>query len=413
MLALSTWVLAARLVGKEKFGELGIIQSTVGMFGLFADLGLSVTATKYVAEFRLSDKAKAGRIMALSRGVTLITGGIVAAILVLSAPYLAKHCLAAPRLAPELRISSLLIWLSAINGAQTGALAGFEAYDMIALANAFGGIVNLPCLVIGAWLADLPGMMWGLVMGQAASVGLSRWMLQREAGRSQIKPLIRDMCRELRVLSAFAVPSMIASSMAVPTVWYLQTIVVKRPGGYDGMAEYSVGLQLRNIIQFLPALLSTAYLPVAASVAGYPAGKRFRLMYYNAGAAAALTSLGSIVIIIGSPYILRAYGNAFASGMLVVVLLLAAGIAISANNILVQTLLSAGRAWLRLISNAVFCVIALLFGAKLIPSYGATGLAASLCLAQFLHLGVQILLTHRALDNECNGTAHAPIRTFR
>jgi len=37
------------LLGTVGFGELGVIQSTVGMFGVFAGLGLGMTATKYVA----------------------------------------------------------------------------------------------------------------------------------------------------------------------------------------------------------------------------------------------------------------------------------------------------------------------------------------------------------------------------
>lgn len=45
-------VTVARLLGNAVCGELGIIQSTVGMFGVFAGFGLRVTATKHVAEFR-------------------------------------------------------------------------------------------------------------------------------------------------------------------------------------------------------------------------------------------------------------------------------------------------------------------------------------------------------------------------
>ncbi len=54
------------MLGKEEFGKLGIVQSTVGMFQVFAGFGLGLTATKYVAEFRDSDPAKTGRIIGLS-----------------------------------------------------------------------------------------------------------------------------------------------------------------------------------------------------------------------------------------------------------------------------------------------------------------------------------------------------------
>jgi O-antigen/teichoic acid export membrane protein len=54
------------MLGKTGYGELGMIQTTVGMFGVFAGFGLGVTATKHVAEFRRSDPARAGRIIGLS-----------------------------------------------------------------------------------------------------------------------------------------------------------------------------------------------------------------------------------------------------------------------------------------------------------------------------------------------------------
>src|ERR1022692_3038167 len=48
-----------------------MIQSTVGMLGIFAGLGLGITATKYVAELRSHDPERAGRIIALGCGVAV------------------------------------------------------------------------------------------------------------------------------------------------------------------------------------------------------------------------------------------------------------------------------------------------------------------------------------------------------
>src|SRR5215475_10536595 len=41
----------ARILGKNDYGELGMVQSTVGMFGVFAGFGMGLTANKHVAEF--------------------------------------------------------------------------------------------------------------------------------------------------------------------------------------------------------------------------------------------------------------------------------------------------------------------------------------------------------------------------
>ena len=86
-LALLSSILVARLLGKTGFGELGMIQSTVGMFGAFAGFGLGLTATKHVAEFRQKDPVKAGRILALANIIALASGGIMTVALLVMAPW--------------------------------------------------------------------------------------------------------------------------------------------------------------------------------------------------------------------------------------------------------------------------------------------------------------------------------------
>src|ERR1035437_5586151 len=60
-LGLIASIIVARLLGRGAYGELGIIQSTVGMFGLFAGFGMGITATKFVAEYRKTDPEQIGR----------------------------------------------------------------------------------------------------------------------------------------------------------------------------------------------------------------------------------------------------------------------------------------------------------------------------------------------------------------
>jgi len=150
-------ILVAQFLGKTGFGEYGIIQSTIGLFGAFAGFGMGVTATKYIAEFREKHPRRAGRIMGLTGVFTVFTGGIMSFGLFLFAPLLSAHALAAPHLSGTLRIGALFLFLTTLNGAQQGALAGFEAFKSIAIVNFLVGVLSLP-LIIG-------GVYWGAYKG--------------------------------------------------------------------------------------------------------------------------------------------------------------------------------------------------------------------------------------------------------
>src|ERR1700680_1978946 len=80
-LNMAAWVICARLLGRSDFGQLTMVQSTAGVFGVFAGMGLGMTATRYIAEFRTSDPARAGRILGLAQLVAIIAGLSISAVL--------------------------------------------------------------------------------------------------------------------------------------------------------------------------------------------------------------------------------------------------------------------------------------------------------------------------------------------
>ena len=131
-LSLASSVFVARWLGKESFGEFGVLQATVGMFSVFAGFGMGMTATKHVAELRQSDPSRTGRLIGLSNWVAWVAGGLMTAVLYVFAAPVASGTLAAPHLAPVLRLCAPLLLLGSLNGAQLGALAGFEAFKQLA-----------------------------------------------------------------------------------------------------------------------------------------------------------------------------------------------------------------------------------------------------------------------------------------
>ena len=91
-----TNVVIANILGRDVFGEFGMIQNTVLFFAGMGQMATGVTATKYIAEFRSSDPARAGRILGLCSSVTFIAASIATLIIVLTASWLASAMLKSP-----------------------------------------------------------------------------------------------------------------------------------------------------------------------------------------------------------------------------------------------------------------------------------------------------------------------------
>src|SRR5580700_10915755 len=232
-LGLAAAIFAARIVGKMIYGELGIIQSTVGMLGTLAGFGMSTTASKFVAELRTKDPARAGRIIAMSSLTSWVISIMLAVLLILLAPWLCKHTLAAPQLSAYVRLSAPLLVLGGINGAQLGVLLGFEAFKRIARVNCLTGVINFPLVVAGALLFGLPGIICGMVLGQTVGCLLNLRALQCEAKEHRVAISYSSCMAELPVLWQFSIPAVLTEIMISAVGWATATMLVRQINGYS------------------------------------------------------------------------------------------------------------------------------------------------------------------------------------
>jgi hypothetical protein len=245
-------------MGPSHYGELGVIQSSVDFFGTFAGFGLSLTATKHIAEFRTKDPQRAGRILALSTATAAVTGVVVAIALFVLAPWLAVHTLAAPQLTSALRIGAALLFFAAITGAQSGALYGFEAFQVSARVQAIVGLLNVPCMIGGYLIGGLQGILWGMVAARMGEWALKHAAVRREARRAQMPIEYRESRRELPVLWKFSLPALLSGALVAPVYWICSAILVNRPNGYAEMGVFNAANQWYGALLFLPVTLGTS-----------------------------------------------------------------------------------------------------------------------------------------------------------
>jgi O-antigen/teichoic acid export membrane protein len=375
-------IVCARFLGKAGFGELGMIQSTVGTFGIFAGLGLGLTATKYVAELREKDPVRVGRILALSAVAALISGIIMTALLVVLSPVLARNVFAAPHLAGPLAVGAGLVFFGALNGAQTGALAGFEAFQTIARVNVFAGLTSFPLIVFGVWRWGIRGAIWGTVAAMAINWVLNNRALRREGKSSGISYEFAGFYKEWRVLHQFTLPAFLASIVVGPAMWICNTLLVHQPEGYAQLGLYTAADRWRLLILFVPTSVFGMVVPVLSNLYGAGDLLGFKRVFranvlLNSGLALTL----ALVVIVLAPRIMSVFGKTFHSGWPILAILAFSALPEALNTVLGHPLIVADAMWWR--CGFDLLLAALLVGSAFvfIPRWGAVGLASAYFLA--------------------------------
>lgn len=375
---LAASVVCAWSLGKEGFGALGMIQSTAGMFGVFAGLGLGITATKYVSEFRRHDPTKAGRILALSAFAAFIWGVVITGLLILLAPFVAEHVLAAPQLAKPLAIGSGLVFFGAINGAQTGALAGLEAFKTIARVNIYAGVVSFPLIVLGVSRGGLKGAIWGSVAALGINWALNNRALRRECANAAISYQFAGWRRELGILHRFSLPAFLGSILVVSAVWACNALLARQPQGYAELGLYAAADKWRVAIVFVPTYVFAMVVPVLSNLHGESDRAGFRTVFRaTLQLNASLALLAALVITAFATPIMAVYGKSFRGGQTVLIVLALSAIAEVLNAILGQPLIAARQMWWRFGFDVLLFAVLVGLAWVLIPKWGALGLAAS------------------------------------
>jgi O-antigen/teichoic acid export membrane protein len=402
-LSILSSVVIARLLSKVGFGELGIIYSTVALFQLFAGFGLGVTATKYVAEHRHSDPAKAGRIIGMAWLVTAATGTICAILLVVLAPWLAARTLAAPHLSGPLRITAIALFIAALNSAQAGALSGFEAFKTLAGANLIAGVLSFPILIVGVLWGGLEGVVWAMVVSGAGTWLIFHVAVRKEARRFHVPLRFVGCLQELPLLWRFSIPAVLCGMMVTPVNWACNAMLVNQPEGYAEMGVFNAANQWFNALLFLPNVAGGVILPILserlASRNTHDCGKLLGLtIRATALAVTPMVVLGCLL----SAVIMRVYGESFAAGWpTLIVTLITAGL-LSVQTPVGHIITASGRMWLGFLMNTGWA-IGFLCLSYLLVRHGSSGIASARLGAYVLHATWTFAFAYLYLRGDSNG----------
>jgi O-antigen/teichoic acid export membrane protein len=400
LLTMTSSVIVARLLGKEHYGELGMVVSTLGMFSLFAGFGLGGTANKYLAEFRSRDPERAGRILSLTNTVALLTSGAVAAALVVFAPLLARTSLGRPSLSPLLVSGAAFLLFSTLASVQKGPLAGFEAFRAIARINLWEGVATLASAVPLVWYFGVQGAILSMTASAALAWLMGRAALARECRGNGIalRPWDLSGLRERSILWRFSLPSMVSGLMVMPATWAANTILTRQPGGYSEFGLFNAANQWRVMIMFVPQILGAVMMPIFSETHGHPDGKQFlEAVDLNLKLTCAVALPATVLLIALRQPLAALFGRQYAGIETLVTFLMIASFLSIVNNVVGIALAAAGRMWTGTLFNLGWAAVLIGGTWLLAPRLNALGLALATLAAYLLHTVWQMAYLETAL----------------
>ena len=390
-LGLAASISAARILGKVTMGELGIIQSTVGMFSAFAGMGLGLAATKHVAEYQAKDRSLAGETIGMLSIISWTSGLLMTVVMIGVSPWLAHHNLAAPQLATPMRIGSFLLLFGVINGVQTGVLSGFEAFKSIARVNLISGLANFPLMLGGAYWWGLRGAVSALVASLAINCILNFFAVRREAAKAGVNITFKHFHRHRNLIWTFGLPGMLSGAISGPVGWITSMTLVKQPGGYAEMGIYNAASNWFQLVVFLPNLLAQVLLPILSSYAAKNDGRGLNralvlATWTNVIVVFPIIAVGCVL----SRFIMGLYGPGFAEGWPVLALTLISAGVLTIQGPITDRLVATSKMWAYFFAHIVWGMLFIGTAFLWVPAHGGAGLALAR-LAAYVANGLWVL----------------------
>ncbi len=264
VLIFGSWILVARILGSNSYGQFGIIRSTVIMFTTFSGFSLGITASKHVAEFMgLDAKNRVGDILGLTIIFGIFMGLIIGIVFYLLAPWLATNTLNSPDMAGELRICAVILFFSALNGAQIGGLQGFGAFKSLAIINILLSLLSVPLFIFGALYFGVYGTIWAFAISFVINCILSHLLLKRICSHRNIQIRYKSFLNESKILYKYSLPAFLSGLLISPVKWFTDSLLV-RNGGFEEMGVFSAIIIFNSIIMAGAGILSAPFISIMA-----------------------------------------------------------------------------------------------------------------------------------------------------
>lgn len=391
-------IICARILGKELYGQYGLVKVTLNTFIVLGGAGLGVTATKYISEYLRSQKSRVPSIYLLTNGFAAIMAILMFLLVYFSAGFLANNILNTPSLESTMRLTAFILIVLVVNTAQDGVLSGFEDFRAKAISAFIGSIFQTVLIISLAYYGGLNGAVLGYGLGFCISAIFNKIFINRNFKIHEIKQELSAIrMGDIKIIYRFTLPAVMSSFLIVP-VYFMIRILIKRYVDFSGMADYDVGDQWRLLILFVPTSICAIVLPILSSISNDEKPKFWKVLNLNILLNGAVTALIALLVIAFSGIILSFYGPDYNNPFPLIVLSITC-IFISIAAVVGNAIVSLGYMWTSLLFNLIWASIVLTLTYLLLENgHGVNGVAIAMLISYVISFVAQysyLRITHR------------------
>jgi len=354
-LLLLSGIFVARFLGKDLYGQYGVVKTTMFYIASVATFGLNFTSTKYISELKKHNAAQVKSICQGSLNITILFSFVFAFILVVFAGSITSY-LNEPDLKLSFQVLGIIVVFKSLSTTQFGLLAGFGVFKTIARNNVISGVVQFVICVLMAYLYGLPGVLGGLLFSQIFTYGINY---------TSLRIILKDFPNQHKhnyfgELLRFSLP--IALQEIINTICKLAGVfLITKLSSAGELGLYSATSQWEVCVSFMPILLSNVILSHLSSSIGD--NKRHnRTMRVMLLINFICTLIPAIIVYIFSNWIVSWYGPTFIGMNSVLNIIMFATVFNCCSNVFRAEFISIGKNWIffsiRLLRDSVFLILA-------------------------------------------------------
>ena len=375
-LVLLAGIICARILGKEIFGEFGMVRSTIGIFIVLGSAGIGITATRFISLYKATEQSHSYSIYRLSFLFAICSGTILTVSLLPLASVISQQILNSPHLTTALQIAALILFASVLNATLNGVLTGLEDFKSIAINTFIGSSIESLLMVVGAWRYGLYGAIIGFGLGIVAQYIANHIAICKDFKKYGITSTNGIERKDYHLIYSYCIPATLSALTVAPAFFIIRAMVV-REAGYGELAIFEAADQWKIIILFIPTAVSQIVLPILSSTTDTQ--KFSKALLTNITLIGIVSFVVAAIICLSSQYIMPLYGSSF-DNQTPLMLLAVSTVFSSIANVIEMAICSKEKMWQNFGLNLAWAAIMIICAAIYINK-GATGLALAVLIS--------------------------------